>query len=255
MVIKMIVYRCEDSLESIFTAVYLAYEEKRNHEDTLISLSDAPYLFAEDIHVKPDINKVYKVMNTLRQRFGEGDYYSLCLALSSYDPEKAQAVYRTIVLGLRGKCRQGHLFDNLADTHVNKAFSLARNASRESQHLKGFVRFEELENGVLYSRIGPKNNVLTFLMPHFADRFPTENFMIYDAERNFFAIHPANRQWYLLQGEEADAPLELKLSEQEREYRALFRHFCHTITIEERKNRKLQQNMLPLRFREYMVEF
>ncbi len=251
----MIVYRCEDSIESIFTAVYQAYEEKRDHEDTMLSLTDTPFLFAEDIWVQPDVAKACKVMRTLQQRFGEVNYFSLCLALSSYDDEKAQAVYRTIVLGLQMKCGKGHLFDNLADAQVNKAFFLARNAEREYQHLRGFIRFEELENGVLYSKIGPKNNVLTFLMPHFADRFPAENFIIYDAVRNFFAIHPALGQWYLLQGEELHKEMVLKYSEEEKEYRKLFQSFCHIITINERKNHELQRNMLPLRFREYMVEF
>lgn len=251
----MIVYRCEDSLESIFTAIYLAYEEKRNHADTQISLNDVPLLFAEDIIVVPDGEKVVKVMNTLRRRFGEADYYSICLALSSPDEEKAQAVYRTIVWGLKSGCAKGHLFDNLADDYINKAFQLSRNASREYHHLLGFVRFGELENGVLYSKIGPKNNILTFLMPHFADRLPTENFLIYDGIRDFFAIHPAGGQWYILRGEQVDIQPKLKFSEQELQYRALFQHFCHTITIKERENRTLQRNLLPLRFREYMIEF
>lgn len=250
----MVVYRCEDSLESIFTAVYQAYEEKRNHGETLLSLSDDPILFAEDIQVIPCVEKVLKVMRTLKSRFGEKDYFSLCLALASEDSEKAQAVYKTIVDGLAGKRGRGHLFDNLANDFVHKSFSLARGAEREYAHLRGFVRFEELENGVLYSRVAPKNNVVTFLMPHFADRLPIENFVIYDEGRNFFGIHPAGKQWYLLLGEGSEMP-GLKLSEEERTYRELFCRFCHEIAIKERKNLKLQRNMLPLRFQEYMVEF
>ena len=251
----MTVYRCEDSIESIFTAIYLAYEEKRNHEDTCLRLDDEPLLFAEDIQVVPHPEKVLKVMRTLRTRFGEGNYYDICMALASYDPMKAQAVYRTVVLGLRHKVAPGHLFDNLADDDVNKAFKLAKNASRECHHMLGFLRFEELDNGILYARMGPKNNILTFMMPHFADRLPIENFLVYDVVRNFFAIHPAGKQWYLLSGNDVELPKELKLSEKELEYRALFQHFCRSITIRERENWELQRNMLPLRFREYMIEF
>lgn len=250
----MIVYLCEDSLESVFTAIYRAYEEKRDHGATVLSLAEEPILFAEYVESPPDVEKTLKVMNTLRRRFGEDDYLSLCMALASEDPEKAQAVYRTVVQGLKGNCRPGHLFDNLADDHVHRAFSLARGASREISHLQGFVRFQELENKVLYSTIGPKNNVLTFLMPHFADRLPQENFVIYDDKRNIFGIHPAGRQWYLLCGKEAEVP-KLCLSEEELQYQALFRHFCRTIAIRERRNLELQRNMLPLRFREYMIEF
>lgn len=249
----MTVYRCEDSIEGIFTAIYLAYEEKRDHGDTCLSLDDEPLLFAEDIQVAPDLEKTRKVMGTLNRRFGEDDYLSLCMALAAKDKDKAQAVYRTVADGLKRKVSRGHLFDNLADDHVNRAFALARNTVRELDHLRGFVRFRELENGVLYARIGPKNNILTFLMPHFADRLPMENFVIHDEGREMFGLHPAGRQWYLRCGEER---LALPgLSEDELRYQELFRGFCRSITIGERRNEKLQKSMLPLRFREYMTEF
>lgn len=250
----MIVYLCEDSLEGVFTAVYKVYEEKRDLSDTVLSLTEEPVLFAEYVKVKPDPGRTLKVMNTLRRRFGEEDYLSLCMALSSEDPEKAQAVYGTVADGLARNAGRGHLFDNLADDNVHKAFRLARGAGREIEHLQGFVRFQELENKVLYSSIGPKNNVLTFLMPHFSDRLPMESFVIFDDRRNLFGIHPAKRAWYLLRGEEAVKPA-LKLSEEEEQYQELFRHFCRTIAIRERRNLSLQRSMLPLRFREYMMEF
>ena len=251
----MIVYRCEDSVESIYTAVYQAYEERRNHRDTILCLTDDPVLFGEDVEVKADSEKTRRVMNTLMRRFGLENSRHLAMALASEDEEKAQAVYRTIVEGLRVKCRPGHLFDNLANDEIHKAFALGRGVSTEVGHQRQFLRFQELDNGVLYSKIGPKNDVLAFLMPYFADRLPIEHFIIYDEKRNLFGIHPAGRQWYLFRGEDADRPLRLRYSEDEMQYQELFRQFCHTITIEERKNRKLQQSMLPLRFREYMVEF
>lgn len=252
----MTVYRCEDSLEGIFTAVYNAYEDKREHSETTISLTDELFLFAEYVEVQTDREKAVKVMRTLERQFGEEDYLWLCYALASEETDKAQAVYQTIVKGLKGKVARNHLFDNLACNSVNRAFALGRAASRECHHLMGFVRFQELEGGILYAGIGPKNNILTFLMPHFADRFPMENFMIYDDVRGILGLHPAGRAWYLVQDAENPENAEnFKLSDQEREYRELFQYFCHKIAIEERKNPKLQRNMLPLRFREYMVEF
>lgn len=249
----MIVYRCEDSLEGVFTAVYLAYEEKRNHRDTQIRLDDEPVLFAENVEVRPDPEKTRKVMRTLVRRFGEEDYLSLCGALASEDVNKAQAVYRTVTDGLERKAGQGHLFDNLADAEVGRAFGLARRALRELDHIRGFLRFQELENGVLYAKMRPENNILTFLMPHFADRLPMENFVIHDEGREMFGLHPAGGQWYLRCGEET---LALPgLSEGELRYQELFRGFCRFVTIGERRNEKLQKHMLPLRFREYMTEF
>jgi len=257
----MIVYQCEDSLESIFTAIYNAYEEKRDHDDTIISLNQEWLLFAQYVPVIPMEEKVLKVIRTLKRRFGEEDYMTICYALASPSEDKAQAVYGTVVEGLRGKYAKGHLFDNLVNDDIHKVFSLSRGAGNESHHLLGFVRFQELENGVLFSRIGPKNNVLTFMMPHFADRFSGENFMIYDEGRGIFGIHPAGKAWYLLQGADIlkeavdENPGGWELSAKEKEYQELFCHFCHTIAIKERYNTKLQRNMVPLRFQEYMIEF
>ena len=127
----MVVYRCDISLESIFTAVYLAYEEKRVHEETMLCLTDEPIFFSEDIKVIPDVQKARKVINTLNRRFGQENYLSLCMALASEDEDAAQAVYRTIVQGLAGDISRGHLFDNLADDYVHRVFALARGVCTE----------------------------------------------------------------------------------------------------------------------------
>ena len=150
----MTVYRCEDSLESIFTAIYLSYEEDRDAEDTCLALDDEPLLFAEDVHVQADPARAVKVMRTLERRFGEEDYLQVCTALASTDAKKAQAVYRTVVKGLDERCARGHLFDDLTDQYVMQTFSLARKAGREIGYLREFLRFQELENGILYAKIG-----------------------------------------------------------------------------------------------------
>ena len=155
----MTVYRCEDSLESIFTAIYLSYEEDREAEDTYLALDEEPMLFAENVQVQADMSKAVKVMRTLERRFGEEDYLKVCTALASEDSGKAQAVYRAVVKGLDERCARGHLFDDLTDQYVMQTFSLARRTGREIGHLREFLRFQELENGILYARIGPKANV------------------------------------------------------------------------------------------------
>lgn len=258
---NMTVYQCEDSLEGVFTAIYNAYQDRSDPLDTRISLNGELFLFARYVASAADGVKTLKVMNTLKDRFGKEDYLRICLALSSSHEEKAQAVYQTVALGLKQKCSRGHLFDSLGNQWVHLAFSLARAAENEEHHLRGFLRFRELKNGILFSRTGPKNNLITFLMPHFADRLPGENFLIYDEIRGIFGVHPAGRQWYVVREEEAGRGTgdwkmpDRELSEKEKEYQELFRYFCHKIAVKERENKKLQQNMLPLRFQEYMIEF
>ena len=68
-------------------------------------------------------------------------------------------------------------------------------------------------------------------------------------------MHPAKKDWYLVSGWEIPTEDALQMSAEEEAYQELFTLFCHTIAIKERKNLKLQQQMLPLRFQDYMVEF
>ena len=250
------VYRCEDTLEGIFTAIYNIYQDRRNLPDTRICVEEEYVLFAEYVPVETSTEKARKVMGTLRERFGDRNYYDICLALASYDAGKAQAVYKTIAYGLEAKTAKGHLFDHLAEDNVLKAFKLSNTVSREVHHLYGFTRFRELENSILFADISPKNNVLVWLMEHFSDRLPSENFAIFDEGRKLYGIHPARGQWFLVSGQELAASMQdVPPSEAEERYAELFRHFCKRIAIKERKNPDLQRNMLPLYFREYMTEF
>lgn len=250
---------CEDTLDAVFTAIYDAYQLKKDediesHELIHISVKQPTNykLFMHYIMIKTDIEKSHKVSRTIKRELGEEVFYQLCMALASECEEKADAVYHTIVLGLKYHDRK--VFDRMHDKAVAAAFACQRSVKREIQHLEGFLRFAELEQEILYARFAPKANLITFLMPHFADRLPSQNFIIYDEKREIFGLHPKYRQWYLVSGAEIDAD-KIVFSEDEKIYRELFKGFCKAIAIEERNNPKLQRNMLPKRFREYMTEF
>ena len=247
---------CEDSLEGIFTGIYEAYALRQEHEHIHIQVGEEANLrlFAVYIRIEPDKRKAAKVAATIQRSLGEDTYYEICSALATEDTEKGEAVYKTVVCGL--KMREGRrVMGNLANPYVRKVFELARMAKNEAHHWKGFLRFQELENGILFSKIGAKNNILAFIVPHFADRLPLCNFVIYDENRGIFAVHPASGEWYLVMGQELDETQFSCYSEKERKYQELFKYFCHKIAINERKNLKLQQNILPLWFQEYMIEF
>lgn len=251
---------CEDSLEGVFTAIYEAYERHLVREQVRIQTKeDENYrLFAEYIYVQTHVEKAIKVMRTLQSKFGEETYQYLCMALATGDEEKAQAVFGTVKWGLEA-CKRGmanRIMDHLTDPCVRKVMELSRKAGNELCRMREFLRFEELEKGFLFAKIGPESNVLAMLVPHFADRLPAENFIIYDDKRGLAAVHPSMGEWYMITDAREDMEeLEKERAEREEEYQELFRHFCQKISINERENLELQRNMLPLRFRKYMTEF
>lgn len=246
---------CEDTLEGIFTAIYTAYERHCIPEKTAIQVSEEENLrlFASYEYVKNDREKSEKVIRTLKRRFGEEGFQTFCFALSSENKEKATVVYRTIARGLLLPYPQ-QIFGRYAIREVGMLEKLRLNTWNEYHHLLGFLRFQELERGILFSEIKPKNHVLLFLAQHFADRLPEEHFLIYDVKRQLFAVHEAGKQWFLTDSPGIGDTWRAE-SGAESEYQELFRYFCHKITINQRKNEELQKGLLPLRFRPYMTEF
>ena len=247
---------CEDTQEGIFTGIYEAYEGKCDPAHTVVQGGGGGglCLFSDYRKVVPDMEKAEKVARTLRRRFGEECFEQLCLALSSWQPDKGQAVYRTVVEGLSGRVKGG-LMEHLGNPYVARAFELSRAAGNESHHLLGFLRFSETSDGLLFAQIGPKNNVLAHMMPHFADRFPGENFVILDENRRIYGVHPAHKEWFLAHSQDGPEKKDLEFTDTELQMQELFRFFCRKIMIKERENRTLQRQMLPYRFQEYMVEF
>ena len=247
---------CEDSIEGIFTGIYDAYALRESHEHLHIQIGEEENLrlFAKYMYIVPDSVKTRKVAETLRKRLGDEVYMDICRALASENNGKGEAVYKTVVNGLsQGGGRR--VMENLANPHIELTFSLSRNTANESYRFLEVVRFKESKEGILFSKIGPKCNVIPFIMPHFSDRLPMENFIIYDDKRNIYGVHPASKDWYMVSDTEKSIEDRLEMSEKECAYQELFTMFCDTIAIKERKNTKLQQQMLPLRFQEYMVEF
>ena len=248
------VYVCEDSIEGIFTAIYDAWASKRGHVNNKIQLEHNTEiaLFCSYLSVKPDLEKAEKVTRSIKQKIGLEAYrYIYYMALSNRD-DKADAIYRFMILGFH---YGSQVMDHLSNDAVNLMAKTYKRVSMERHRYTGFVRFEELSNHILVSKIRPENNILPILAPHFVDRFSSENFMIIDESRQMAVVHPARKQWFILSMELMDQNVLEEVSEREKEMKGAWATFVEHISIKEREHLKLQQNMCPLRYREFMPEF
>lgn len=247
---------CEDSLEGVFTGIYNAYLMKKPHSriHICVGAQENYRLFAVYEDCPAQENKAAKVAGTILREFGQEAYLSICRALASAEADKGEAVYKAVVTGFSMR-RRRELMGNLADPYVRRVFELARFTANEAHYHVEFLRFRELQNGILYAPIGPKNNLITFIVPHFADRLPLENFVIHDDVRDILAVHPRGRDWFLTSLQDGMELNNHCFSRGEEEYSELFYHFFQTIAIEERRSYELQRGMLPLRYRKYMTEF
>ena len=250
------VFVCENSIDGIFTAVYDAWSSGYGHNNVRIeeqceknSYSNMA-LFSDYIMVKTDFDKAVKVSRSVRAKISEEAYEMICKAALSDCQGKGDLIYRFLILGFR---MGAGIVNHLSNEVVNKVFKLNRNVNGEVHHFLGFIRFSEHENHVLTAVIHPRNNVLTLVTPHFADRLPNERFVIFDGNRNICSLHVPGKPWVIAEIPEADA--DDYRCRADDEYGKLWKTFFNSIAIKERTNLKLQRNNLPLRFRKDMTEF
>jgi len=250
------IYRCEDSAEGVLTGIYDAWASVHRHEQNRIEICmkewEVPLLFAKYIDVVPDAEKSEKVQRSIRLRISEEAYEMVMKAVLSQDPEKGEIIYRFLIFAYREGARACRSYWN---PWVMRLFEAVRNFDNESHHLKGFLRFDEQENGLLLARYAPKNNVMGDLMGHFSERLNGENFMIFDEKRRIVGIHKSGTAWFVYRLNDEEYRLFSDTYIAEDTYAALWRIFHREIAIAERVNPGLQRNNLPHRFRPYMTEF
>lgn len=250
------VYVCGDSVTGILSAVYDAWKSGKVEEECEIALRDSveQQLFCEYAEIEETGHKAIAVERLIKRHLGREAYWDIYHAALSKERDKGDAILGTM-MAAKNIPDSTKIMNHLSHPKVERVFELSRNVGGEAHAFKGFLRFRELTNGVLVSEITPKNQVLTCLAPHFADRLPLENWMIYDKTHNMFVVHEAGKRWVLGMGEQMDINKIRDFSEKEREFARLWKGFCSSISIEMRENRQGQLQHLPIRFRSDMVEF
>lgn len=246
------IYVCGEDLESILTAVYDAWASRKGHSRVKLEVENqkTPELFAVYVPVKPDPEKARKVMRAIQKKISVRAWQMVYRAALSREESRADDIYRFLVGGFYFGPR---VLGMLAEPAVCRLMELNRAVGNEAHYFREFLRFEEREHRVLLGKIRPKNQVLSLIMPHFADRLPKENFLILDMGRQTAGLHPAGEKWYL--ASLASERVEDLLRRKEDGYQDLWKTFFQAIAVEERKNPQLQRNQMPLRYREYATEF
>jgi len=77
----------------------------------------------------------------------------------------------------------------LADDRVRRIHALSGKVGGEAHRFKGFVRFRELADKTLYSKIEPDHDILPLIAPHFRARLGSFNWVIHDGRRGKAALH------------------------------------------------------------------
>jgi probable DNA metabolism protein len=135
---------------------------------------------------------------------------------------------------------------------VSEALKICKYVSRENHKMKGFLRFRELENKVLYAEFSPENNILFLLSSHFEKRLGNEYWIIKDVNRKLISIYDKNS--FTILDEEEFSIHTLNVSNEEKYIEELWKNFYKTIGIKERKNDRCRMNFMPKKYWKYITE-
>lgn len=241
----MTAYRYDGSFAGFLTCVWDALENKIEPEGFLL-FEDGATLW-EEKEMATDESKAKRLYAALAKRTSGRFRHFITWGFLTCLPERELALFTLIRRGMKEGKRVAM---DLSDPVMAKVMLAYQKLSTEQDHLKGFVRFSELD-GALVGEIEPKNRVLPILAPHFAARFSGEKLALYDRTHReaFFSM---KGQWKIIPVEDFHMG---PAGVEEKAFRDMWRQYFKSVTIEGRINPKCQSTHLPKRYRHVMTEF
>ena len=240
------VYLHDGTLDGFLTCIYHHYYthavegiyEARVYEPVL--LQEVKFIETEETYAS-------RVHDAMIDKFSEamyGDIYRTFLS-NAYEKDTYLLAYLKLAF------KMGYDTERLrSNEDVYQVQKLSHQVGFEAHRFMGLIRFSDVGGG-LYAPFRPDNNLVTLLADHFADRLKEERFIMHDVGRKL-AVVCDRGQWLLT---DFDQVPDKALSKEEMLFRNLWKGYFETIGIEGRKNLKLQQSFVPLKYRQHLVEF
>lgn len=252
----MRVFSCADKFEDMMTCIYDAWSFALANGHENVRLEREPVyqqsLFDEYVHVEADREKTEKVIRSIKRQISDQAYMYVFYASLSVEEDALQAIYNFLRVGFVAGEQVCSMY---ANPHVMRMAELRRKIGNESHYFREFARFTALGDRVYVCHLEPKNNVVMLVGRHFADRMPSEHWMIVDDKRKLAVIHPKDEELYLRYLTENEFAVLSHSEDYEDKYTDMWRTFFKAINIKERENIACQKNMFPIWMRKHAVEF
>lgn len=156
-------------------------------------------------------------------------------------------ILNTLALGFS---RRKNPMSALYEPCVRRVADADCKVGREAFRFQSFVRFTRVGSDLFVADIEPMFDILPLIGRHFHLRYGAQRFIIRDLVRAR-AVVSEQGGWHI-------APLsggELTPVGTGGEIEQMWRRYFEAIANQSRKNTKLQQKFIPLRYRKYLTEF
>ena len=236
----------DGSFEGFLSLVYEVYYKKLKPTNIYKTLPNE-IIFEEILEIQTSEENSTKVLKAIKTKFPKPIVEKILNIFMCDSRAFEVALLEFIIIGFKDTKQ---LF-NINNSSVFYLSNLEKELFKNVHKMYAFVRFEELDDDTLYAKLECKFNVVYFLAKHFLKRFNNQNFIIHDINRKIAFIK--TKDDYSIQ--EVAFFDEPNYSINEEKFQKLWKRFFKGVTIEERINPKLQQQLVPLIYRTYMSEF
>ncbi len=240
-------YLYDGSFDGLLTAYFYAYKDpdvytvcrQQNYQPDLLSQS-------RNIVTEPD--KADRIYRSVWQNLSEQTLHNLYLLylseLSDCDLLGLRYLRLCFINGANINLAKQHPVIRQVDDYRHKVY-------KELEHMKGFLRFQQIAPLTFYACFAPDHNQLPLLLPHLQRRFSDQKMLVHDEKRSCALIY--NLHHSTIVPFTADDAARLLQNSQD-DTIELFRQYFQSINIPERVNPRLQAQYMPHRYRSYMGE-
>lgn len=249
-------YAYDGSLEGLLSAVFAAYERHENPSDVEPEGRLQPRLGQYVYRVPTNLEHAARVRNGLHRSCGYAAFEAVLYASLSDDPHAGTAAYRFVRYAMdvhrKQHGRRCSALSNAAHPAVEPICRLRKHVVSEKEHMLQFIRFEELEGGIWFARCNPNASVVPLVMDHFAARFNTQPFIIFDEVHKLAGVY-MGADWHLVKPEGPELQLPGK-AEGELAMQQAWRRFYQAVSVESRYNPELRRQFMPKRLWKNLTE-
>ena len=236
------IYLVENTYFGLLSAVYKFYTEKPTNLKVYNNFSQLSFI-DDAIIVETDEEKANRIDKRLKSLLKRSNYYDIKVALKSGNANAIDIIFNYICEILNA---QQDISDNYNNNYVFSFSEILLKVKKEIHHLKGFIRFSKLENGIYYAFYKPDNDIIEMILPHFISRYKSMPFILHDITFNKLCAY--NGKEYKIVNKKI-APLKVK-----DDYNKLFKTYYESVNISSRKNVKTMKNFMPKRYHVSMPE-
>ena len=238
-------YYYDGSFDGLLTVIYMAYNDRESNMLRVNAKAEQLILALDDIYIITDFSKARRVEKSICDKLSYNFLNSIRTCFLSCDKNKDTVIIHTVYKALK----YGEEILNSLDDHAFYMNKLVKQVLNERHRYLGLLRFKEMKDGIMFSTIEPKNNILPILISHFKNRMKREKIAIFDKGRKMIVYYDGKKaEIFFVES------LEIEWSDEEIEYSELWKTFHKSISIKERENKKLQQSNIPKYYWKHLVE-